>query len=104
MQAEGLEQPQAVRDATKQYREESDTVGLFIRECLVEMKRAKTPMKDVYAEYEKWCGNNGYNALNNRNLAGDLRRKGLNIKTADKNQLFLFDYGISYTGDLPDNF
>jgi len=102
MQVEGLQQPSAVMSATSQYREESDTIGLFVRECMVEVKHEKTLIKDVYAEYEKWCEGYGYNSLNKNNLTTELRRKGMTIKNADKNKVYLFGYGIIVSdSDLP---
>ena len=91
MRKEGLEQPQSVEDAINQYREESDTIGIFIRECITEARMYKTLIKDVYEEYEEWCSENGYNPLNNRNLISELRRKGLTVKASTGNKSYLFD-------------
>ena len=95
MQIEGLERPQAVRDATAQYRGESNIVGLFVRECLVGFDGSKTSIKDVYAEYDKWCNEYGYGALSNKNLIMELRKKGLIIKVSTGNRVYLFDYGLA---------
>lgn len=102
---EGLKQPTAVVEATNEYREESNPIGQFIGECLVSVTGAKTLYKSVFAEYEKWCDAWGFGALNSRNLAAELRTKGVVIKAADKNQLYVFGYGIatdSVQGELDD--
>jgi len=104
LQAEGLSEPKAVKDATNEYREESDTVGLFVRECLVELKGQRTPTKVIHADYIKWCDGYGYSPLNNRNLISDLRRKNLQVFRGTGNQLFLADYGLSSTDDIPLDF
>lgn len=102
MQAEGLEQTEAVKTATAQYREDSDIVKQFIKDSLIEIKKEKTPIKDLYAEYEKWCEENGCGVLAKNNLTAELRRMGFKIERRDKNIVYLFDYAIAYTGDLPD--
>lgn len=99
MRAEGIQQPQSVKDATDQYREDSDTVGLFVRECLIECKGMQTPLKDVHAEYSKWCEGNGYGALNSRNLGAELRRKGLKTDRGTGNKVCLSGYGILVSDD-----
>jgi putative DNA primase/helicase len=63
MYEEGLELPQAVKNAITQYREESDKEGLFFCECIIEKKGIKTPMKDIYecykySPYVENCGTN----------------------------------------------
>jgi putative DNA primase/helicase len=95
IQAEGLEQPKAIRDATAQYREESDTVGLFIGECLVEIPDIKTPLKEIHTTYEKWCNENGYSPINRQSLARELRRNGLAIEKKTGRGVRVLRYGIS---------
>ena len=77
MRAEGLEQPPAVRAATDQYREESDTIGLFIRDCLQKCANNKIKTKDVYTNYENWCDENGFRPRNLSGLIEELRKKGM---------------------------
>ena len=92
MNDEGLEAPQAVKNATSQYCEDSDTIGSFINECLIEQKYVKVKIKFVYEEYGYWCAEYGYKPLNNRNFIAELRRKGLEIKASTGNMAYLFDY------------
>jgi P4 family phage/plasmid primase-like protien len=93
--SEGLAPPSSVKEATQQYRDDSDTAGQFINERLVKVPGHKVLIKDIHAQYEAWCGEYGYTPLNSRNLAEELRRKGLLIRKGDKNKTFLFDYGIA---------
>ena len=94
LKADGLKQPQSVRDATAQYREESDTIGQFISECLGETRNINTPLMNVHARYEKWCDDYGHRPLNSRNLAAELRRKGKKIERGTDNKVCLFDHSI----------
>ena len=100
MRNEGMKQPQAVKAATDQYREDSDTIGVFIRECLIEAKNSSVTLKEVYSEYLKWCENNGYKELNNKNLSMELRRKRLKVEVGHANLLRLYDYNL--LADLPE--
>lgn len=92
MRDEGLQSPPKVIEATKQYREDSDTVGLFVKECLVKDVSRRTLLKAVYADYFKWCTEYGYSPLGSRNLSSELRRRGMNIDRAQANKFFLFGY------------
>jgi P4 family phage/plasmid primase-like protien len=96
---EGLKQPESVRAATAQYQEDSDTIGVFIRECLIEAKNSNVTLKEVYKEYEQWCENNGFNPLNNRNLSTEFRRKGLKVESGAHNKMCL--YGYNLISDIP---
>jgi len=99
MRKEGLKPPEKVNEATKNYREESDTIGLFIRECLIEAVNIDITLKDVHLTYTKWCENYGYNPLNSRNFSAELRKKGLKIDNGNYNKVYIFDYDFS--GDIP---
>ena len=102
MRQEGFAQPQAVKEAVDQYRQESDTVGLFVSECLTAVPNSNVPLQQVQATYENWCESYGYSPLNSRNLADDLRKKGLTIKKSTGNKAYIFNYGIMANDkDLP---
>ena len=73
---EGLEPPQAVKDATNTYRTDSDKIGNFINECLVKTGR-NSKAKDIYDVYEEWCRDNGYGVENKSNFFAEMKNKGL---------------------------
>ncbi len=102
MRIEGITPPPAVLAATNEYREESDIIGQFIKDCLMNVPGNKVSAKEVQAEYERWCNDYGYKALNSRNLLNELRKRKLKIANSTGNQVHLFDYGILVnTNDLP---
>jgi putative DNA primase/helicase len=74
---DGLEQPGAVSRAVKEYRDDSDTIGLFISDCLASAEGFKVKTKEVYKAYAQWCADCGYNAKNQANLIDELRKKGI---------------------------
>lgn len=73
---EGLEPPEAVKEATESYREASDKIGNFISECLVPSER-NSKAGDVYEAYSAWCSDNGYGVENKGNFFSELKAKGV---------------------------
>ena len=102
LKAEGLKQPQSVLNATAQYREDSDIIGQFISECLVEKPDNNTLLKNVHTVYEIWCKDNGYGILNSHNLSAELKRKGKKVERRTGNKVYLLNYAlISDRDDIP---
>lgn len=56
---EGLKPPSSVTIATNQYCHDSDKMALFIEDCLNESCNDEVRTSSVYAEYRKWCDENG---------------------------------------------
>lgn len=59
----GLVMPEAVRAATQQYRQESDPVGEFLRDCTIEDPGARIQASRFFDLYAKWCRANGLHPL-----------------------------------------
>jgi len=57
--AEGLGEPEDVAQAIARYQADSDVLGRFMEECLVEEENAKTRLMVVYQRYRTWCAENG---------------------------------------------
>lgn len=58
-QREGLEQPQAVKQATAEYRSEMDVISAFIAECcIVTNNPRRERAKDMFSAYAKWAKEN----------------------------------------------
>ena len=72
---EGLNVPERVINATKEYRQESDVVGSFLLETLVEAERSRVSTAVLYRKYTEWAKENGYSSLNIKNFIGELRRR-----------------------------
>lgn len=64
----GLNMPESVREATLAYHRESDKVGLFIEEKMVEDGNCEERTADIYYAYQEWCRENGYYPENARNF------------------------------------
>lgn len=57
-QKEGLRQPEAVKAAVQEYRQDEDNLGDFIDQCCVVGEDYKTASSDLYAVFEKWWEKN----------------------------------------------
>ena len=107
----GLEAPDSVIKATNQYKNESDKIGLFIEDCLIEIEYSIIAGCKVYESYKKWCFENGYKEesinrfyreLRNRDMLEDsgtingktVRRviKGYSLITNNKNDINYMEY------------
>ncbi len=73
----GAEPPDAVRAATAEYRRDSDKVGIFISECLLESAGKNCGAGAVYQRYSSWCELNGYGVENKANFFDELKCKGI---------------------------
>src|ERR671910_2168096 len=58
-QEHGLEEPKTVTDATKQYREEMDTLASFLDEVCVVGPHYRVLAERLYQRYAMWCDNSG---------------------------------------------
>lgn len=73
---EGLEPPQCVKDATNDYRSDSDKIGNFIAERLRKSEKSST-VKTVYAEFCQWCDDCGYGTESKGNFIAELKTRNL---------------------------
>jgi len=71
----GLKPPQSVKEATNDYKNDSDKVGKFINECLEKSKGENCKAGDVYFIYQGWCETNGYGCENKVNFFAELKYK-----------------------------
>ena len=76
-QVHGLKPPTVVKDATQNYREESDSLEEFITErCIVE-EEARTPKGRLWEEYQRWVKENGLHCpLDRKGLSERLEQRG----------------------------
>ena len=58
-QEHGLQEPKTVTEATKQYREEMDTLASFLDEVCVMGPHHRVLAEKLYQRYAMWCDNSG---------------------------------------------
>jgi putative DNA primase/helicase len=66
----GLKPPQAVLDATAEYRREMDPLKDFLSDCCIVRPDARVPKPDLRKAYENWAKDNGYKHPLNPNAWG----------------------------------
>lgn len=73
----GLTPPEEVVKATAQYREDSDKIFCFMRDCLIAQEGNNLQAKDIYNCYRKWAESNGYKSENKGRFFTALRNKNM---------------------------
>ena len=72
---EGLEKPDAVIQATADYKQEMDTISKFLDECTVPSFAGSVKAKDLYNVYTKWCDDNGEYKLTNTKFGQEIQKR-----------------------------
>lgn len=72
---EGLKRPQAVIQATADYKQEMDTISKFLEECTVQSFAGSVRAKDLYTVYVRWCEDNGEYKLTNTKFVYEVQKK-----------------------------
>ena len=75
---EGLNEPDAIREANEEYRYDMDSIESFISEALNldASLQWRLPTKNLYDAYIKWCSKNNERSLCQKSLAIRLQEKG----------------------------
>ena len=72
----GCEPPEAIKEATREYRENSDKIRLFFNENM-EQSTENVGAGAVYKAYATWCQSNGFGIDSKSSFFDSLKRKGL---------------------------
>jgi len=75
-QLDGLAPPSVITHAVDQYRQESDTLGRFIEEHCGTRPNAQVQTSSFFRQYRDFCQQLGEPNLSQRDLAGDMERRG----------------------------
>ena len=94
-QRSGLPTPQPVREATADYRAESDPVGNWLDECCEVAEGTAASAHEVYHSYVAWARNNGDTPLLQRGFANRLRERGF---ASEKKAGFRWWNGLALRG------
>jgi P4 family phage/plasmid primase-like protien len=76
-QRRGLDMPRAVREATEDYRAESDVIGLWLSESfeITGESQDRIPRATLYASWQAWCARNGQAPWSAKVVAERMRRR-----------------------------
>lgn len=108
--AEGLPEPEEVKNATEQYKVESDRTAQFMAQCLRHEKGSELKTTAVYTRYKDWCSENGYKYEGSQNFYKRLGLEYLIIKrrpwkqetTGNMNPTLLVDHIAWVNGEEPE--
>ena len=92
---EGAQEPKSVREATKEYKDDSDTLGRFMEECCKESKLS-VATTELYQTYNSWCTNNSEKSQYKykRGFTTALKIRGLKVKEGTARMTFLEGYEL----------
>lgn len=69
--------PEAVKEATADYRAQNDKTMLFFRNCMTYERGGMVDAQTVFATYKEWCANDGLMGMGRNEFYNDLRNKSL---------------------------
>ncbi len=72
----GLQTPESVKNATKQYREDEDTLGQFIADCCVILSSAKVKSSELFDTYRDWCESGNGSAMGSKTFGAKIEDRG----------------------------
>jgi len=75
-QREGLPIPEAVTEATQEYRTENDPIGEFFEDCVVVDNSANVRSADLYQRYTQYSEDNGLSPVSQKAFAQILKERG----------------------------
>lgn len=79
----GLVEPEAVREATAQYREESDPLGRFLADCTVPDPGGRIQSSHLHAVFVAWAKAAGEKEWTNKGMSGALTDRGVEKKNSN---------------------
>lgn len=93
--AQGLALPEIVKVASAEYQEESDKLGAFLREEMLEGADFYSKLSDAYEAYRKWAEAGGMKASSIRGFSSDLKSRGVMVKKhGASNSMCVVGYGL----------
>ncbi|MCM1530328.1 MAG: phage/plasmid primase, P4 family [Alistipes sp.] len=74
--AEGLDMPDSVETATREYRQQSDRIMMFTSQCVRKKIGQELRGAAVYTRYKTWCAENGFKYENAANFRKKMEQAG----------------------------
>ncbi|GAB5492421.1 MAG: hypothetical protein Phog2KO_26360 [Phototrophicaceae bacterium] len=74
-QRQGLNPPESIRIATREYARSEDFIGLFLDECCVISPYVKVPANELLRAYNQWASDTGFPELSARKLSDQLSKQ-----------------------------
>ncbi len=83
--------PASVKSATLEYREDSDVIRSFLKECIEEVIGENTSVKTVYKKYKDWCDENNENKLKKITFGKMLQNAGYKRPSKGTNNVSMWE-------------
>ncbi len=80
IEKDGFREPDAVRDATDEYRNNNDKMGRFLAEEMEADPTAETRTADAYIRYKTWCIANGFFPENAANFKSSINNVAIVVR------------------------
>ena len=90
----GLNPPDVIADAVRDYRAESDTLGRFIADHCEVRKLAQVKSSALFTAYQKFCEHGGERWLASKDLPAEMQRRGFEWKRTLSGSMY---YGLELT-------
>jgi P4 family phage/plasmid primase-like protien len=85
----GLAEPEVVRAAIAQYRENSDTLGIWLKDECTKVPGHETPSGGFYAVYRSWARDTGEDAITAQEFKTEMLKRGYGWKKTKKANVFV---------------
>ena len=96
-QTQGLNPPESVKQATRDYQQSEDTLGQFISDSCIVADGAKVAACALYEQYKRWCADNNIPAMTGTAFGNHLTRRFPNKKRVGNCQTY-FGIGLASNG------
>ena len=102
-QREGMEEPECVLEATKEYKQEMDLIAGFVEQCImIDYTADKIQASDLFGVYSRWAKQNNEYEMSSKKffmeVAKKLPEKGRNGKGVYYGRIRLTEYAQSLVG------
>lgn len=83
-QKQGLNVPQSLQSRIDQYRTETDLLGQWVEECLLEDAHGKATVASAYSSFQMFCREQGVSTPSKRQFISDLAERKIETSKAAK--------------------
>lgn len=92
----GLNPPDCVTQATAGYRDNSDKIKCFIKDCLIPSETSRATLTEVYSNYSDWCRTSGYAPGSKRSFKNEMIKRGLLLERGTLNGVTRYNLITGY--------
>ena len=91
----GLDPPEEVVEATKEYKTDMDIIGAWLDDCCILLDGIRTKSSVLYQSYAAWASNNGERTESQRRFGSRLLERGFTRERGTANQYYWYGIGLT---------